>query len=66
MILKGKTLKGKNRIREHGSEWDTLTSSPSVLFDARPGPWLFVAPIGKPFDARWIHALHDDNFEIIG
>jgi hypothetical protein len=65
MKLKGKTLKGKNRIRELGEDWDLVTTANSVLFDARPGPWLAVAPRSKPNEWRWIHSRHDDNFEIV-
>lgn len=65
MILKGKTLKGKNRIRELGAEWDIVTTANTVLFDARPGPWLAIAPRSNPDAWRWIHAHHDDNFEIV-
>lgn len=66
MILKGKTLKGKNRIRELGSEWELVTTANNVLFESRPGPWLCVCPKGNPSQGRWVHATHDDNFEIIG
>lgn len=37
MILKGKTQKGKNRIREHGDTWHLARKADSVQFDARPG-----------------------------
>jgi hypothetical protein len=66
LILKGKTLKGKNRIREQGEVWDIITTADSVLFDSRPGPWLLVVPANTSFEkARWIHAAHDHDFEII-
>jgi len=64
VILKGKTQKGKNRIRELGSEWVLERTANTVLFDARPGPWGFVSPVSNPDNARWIHLQHDNDFDI--
>lgn len=66
MILVGKTLRGKNRIRELGSEWILIRKSAQVLFDKRPGPWWLVAPVGHDADekSRWIHSTHDVDFEV--
>ena len=64
--LKGKTQKGKNRVREHGEMWTVLAVTDHVLFSSdRTGPWLFVAPEGKTQDdkaSRWIHRLDDLDF----
>lgn len=67
MILKGKTLKGKNRIRENGAEWILLREADSVLFNPERGPWFFIRPIDKKNDDkdRWIHSIHDTDFEIV-
>ena len=66
--LKGKTMKGKNRVREHGDLWNVLAETDHVLFaPSSKGPWLFVAPVGKNQDdkaSRWIHGLTDLDFEI--
>ena len=67
MILKGKTQKGKNRIRENGAEWVLLREADSVLFNHEVGPWFFIRPINR-FDSdkdRWIHSKHDIDFEIV-
>jgi len=67
MILKGKTQKGKNRIRELGEEWILIREADSVLFNHERGPWFFIRPAsGKPDKERWIHSKHDVNFEITG
>ena len=65
MILRGKTQKGKNRVRELGEHWLVCAQRDSVLFDSRPGPWLLVMPAGNPEKSRWIHATHDNDFEIL-
>lgn len=71
MILKGKTQKGKNRIRECGTDkWFIIHQKNRVLFDSRPGPWALVAPdIDSPSKSvilrRWIHLTDDKDFEVI-
>lgn len=63
--LTGKTMKGKNRVREHGQLWVVHAETQIVLFNPEPGPWLFVAPVGKDFQdksSRWIHAVDDKDF----
>jgi len=68
IVLVGKTQKGKNRIREHGSVWTVLAETDRILF--RPndkGPWLFVSPEGKNMEdkaSRWIRQLDDADFEV--
>lgn len=66
--LKGKTQKGKNRVREHGEMWTVLAETDKVLFKpSSSGPWLFAAPAGKNQDdkaSRWIHGLTDLDFDI--
>ena len=72
--LKGKSLKGKNRIRELGRDWIILGKHDLVFFDSRTGPgmWLKVAPmkintVSSVFleKWRWIHATDDKDFDII-
>lgn len=67
MILKGKTLKGKNRIRELGEEWLCIRTSDTVHFSNRNGPWGFVKPAkeGVENQERWIHLVDDQDFEIM-
>jgi len=65
MILIGKTQKGKNRVRELGSEWFLVRKSARVLFDSRPGPWWLVQPVnGSEEKSRWIHSKEDKDFEV--
>ena len=67
--LKGKTMKGKNRIREHGDMWNVLAETDTVLFaPSSTGPFLFIAPPGKDQNdksSRWIKSANDLDFEII-
>jgi hypothetical protein len=67
--LKGKTQKGKNRVREHGEMWNVLAETDKVLFaPSVTGPFLFVAPVGKNQNdksSRWIHGLTDLDFDIV-
>lgn len=67
MILKGKSLKGKNRIREHGEFWFIEFTADKVQFDPRPGPWALVIPKGPAHreHSRWIHLTDDKDFEVI-
>lgn len=67
MILKGKTQKGKNRIRELGAEWILLREEDSVLFNTERGPWFLIRPANRIDDDkdRWINSKHDIDFEIV-
>ncbi len=67
LFLIGKTQKGKNRIREHGSIWVVLNRTDKVLFEPKPGPWLFIAPPGKNHldkASRWVHETSDPDFKV--
>lgn len=58
--LKGKTLKGKNRVREHGSSWTPIRPNSA-------GEWLCIptAELGsRTAYMRWIHPHHDDHFHV--
>lgn len=77
LVLTGKNVKGKNRLREahaampgwDGSwrvqnELEQVTFAPSVR-----GPWLFVAPrcadsVIRERYSRWVHANADDHFDV--
>ena len=66
MILKGKTQKGKNRVRELGNQWALVRTTDRVQFSSEPGPWWLVKPInGFEKDSRWIRNTHDKDFEVI-
>ena len=66
--LKGISQKGKNRVREHGETWSVFAETETVLFAAgKPGPWLFLAPVGKNQDdkaSRWVRLSGDTDFTV--
>lgn len=63
VFLEGKTLKGRNRIREHGNVWEVAIVQQEVIFSYNPGPWWLVqAPDGH---SRWIHSLEDEHFKVL-
>lgn len=60
--LRGKTLKGKNRVHERGDTWIVKNISEGT-------PWiekgmLFIEPWSGG-DSRWIKPTNDPHFEII-
>jgi len=64
--LKGKTQKGKNRVREHGTQWVICRMQDRVAFSNKLGPWWLIKPVnGFEKDSRWICNTHDDDFEVI-
>lgn len=65
--LIGKTLKGKNRIRESDTAGHFMIAEvrESVAFSDRVGPWLRVEN-GNPDQGRWVHASEDTHFKIEG
>lgn len=67
IVLKGKTQKGKNRIREIGEKWVVVRIDKSVLFSNQEGPWMLVRPHGDKNNsrARWVHPKRDENFEVV-
>lgn len=61
-ILEGKSRKGKNRIREHGSEWELRRSSEAAqCLDGCPG-WFIFPTNGQLEDSRWIRQHDDPDF----
>lgn len=68
IVLRGVTLKGKNRVREQGDRWTVFGETDRVLFaPGKPGPWLYVVPAGMPHDhkaGRWIHKTNDADFHV--
>lgn len=58
-------MKGKNRIREHGSIWTVHATVEIVLFNPEKGPWIFISPEGTLFQSkasRWVHEVNDRDF----
>ena len=67
MIIKGKTLKGKNRIREAGTDkWEIINNPQKVQFSK--GLWVMIEPSnGNSGNRRWVRWDEDDqDFELIG
>ena len=65
VIIKGKTLKGKNKIREAGTdEWVVIDESETVQFSSEKN-WIHILPNAKPKKlSRWIQLNNDKNFEV--
>lgn len=63
--LEGKTLKGRNRIHEHGEWWKLIKTSNFVLFSNQKGPWILVESVKHPKHNRWVHTSMDTDFKVI-
>lgn len=67
--LRGKSQKGKNRVRENGEVWTVLAEVDTILFaPSEFGPWLFIAPQGCGHlhkASRWIRKSADTDFDIV-
>ena len=65
VVIKGKTLKGKNKIREAGTDkWVVIDESETVLFSTEKN-WIHILPNGKAKKlSRWIQRNNDINFTI--
>lgn len=62
LILKGKTNKGKNRIKVHGTEWCVVEVRQSV--SCVNGPGMLIRSLSTN-DKRWIAQENDIDFAII-
>lgn len=62
--LEGKTRSGKNKIINHGSEWEVVQTKERVLFSPNAGPWLLLTSKDTG-NVRWIHAKEDPDFQIV-
>lgn len=59
--LTGKTQKGKNRVRELGSDWEIVAGpAPVICLQNKPG--LLIQPKNNSVKARWIFAENDPDF----
>jgi hypothetical protein len=65
VIIKGKTLKGKNKIREAGTDkWAVIDESETVQFSTEKN-WIHILPNGKAKKlSRWIQRNNDINFTV--
>ncbi len=65
--LTGKTLKGRNRIREAGtSSVEVVKSMENPAFAPGTGTWFLVRFEGRPSKLnRWIHLTADPEFHVI-
>ena len=65
VIIKGKTLKGKNKIREAGTDkWAVIDESETVQFSTEKN-WIHILPNGKAKKlSRWIQRDNDINFTV--
>lgn len=60
--LTGKTAKGKQRIKQWGSQGKIMRTLDVVQFSQDSGPW-FAITAGDP-TFRWVHATRDPDFTI--
>ena len=71
------TKRARQIVKQHGERWEVVKSQLSVLFQATPGPWLYVQPLTEdraPADnaraarvesaSRWVHEFYDQNFKV--
>jgi hypothetical protein len=68
LVLRGKSQKGKNRIRELGNLWVVDRITESVRFPTTgTGPFLMIHPVDGDFDkhARWVATRNDPDFQIL-
>ena len=65
LIIEGKTLKGKNKIREAGTDkWVVIDESETVQFSSEKN-WIHILPNAKAKKlSRWIQRNNDKNFEV--
>lgn len=64
--LKGKTLKGKNRVREHGDVWRVTKIAENSGGLIQKGDFL-IEPIeqkGRWPESRWVTPASDKDFEV--
>ena len=65
--LTGKTNKGKSRVKEHGSAWETWDIHPSTATDPPfapgTGTWIRVRS-QQTLMTRWIHPTDDPDFSV--
>jgi hypothetical protein len=67
LVLSGKTMHGKNRVREQGAKWTVLqlkTAKPHSVFPAGT-PVALLAAIDNTDHWRWIRRTNDKNFQIV-
>ncbi len=68
MELKGKTKKGRERLKRDGTDgWKIMETADTVLFSTERGPWLLISKREDSMgpESRWIHETRDPDFEIV-
>ena len=65
VVIKGKTLKGKNKIKEAGTDkWVVIDESETVLFSTEKN-WIHILPNCKAKKlSRWIQRNNYINFTV--
>jgi len=66
LTMKGISRKGKNRVREAGSEWRVTRGPRKVGLDHHKGLWVLVEPIGgdrewRQAKSRWVRTSPPDR-----
>lgn len=60
--LRGKTRKGKNRVKEHGEFWEILEEKHADCCNGIG--WLIIPKNGDENAIRWINKTNDPDFEV--
>lgn len=64
--LRGNTQKGRNRIREAGTDlWEVSTVADFILASKERGPWMLVHPEGHENMSRWVRMKGDFHFKVV-
>ena len=66
ITLKGKSLKGKNRIGQHGKEWEVVLITPTRVCLVSMNKTFKMPDKTWSTDMRWIDLPTDRDFEIVG
>lgn len=62
--LEGKTLKGRNKIRQRGDVWTLFQIRKKVMFSGSPGPWWLLESKDR-VALRWVNESSDPDFKIV-
>ena len=69
VILKAKSKRGKQIIKDAGNIWIVINGPKNTIFDTHDNNWVFIYPESKKIDqkyfARWVNLKNDRNFKVI-
>jgi hypothetical protein len=68
LVLRGKSRRGKTRIKAHGERWMVRLVQADVAFSDDAGPWVMLQPLDSDrteVARRWVNLRADRDFEIV-